>query len=80
MLPHLFILLLVLINVTYANATEEVLCNGDARLKRYEGLWVWPKLNAALQKSRSWNAALTQVDTQLASIFVRDNKVAASFN
>ncbi len=80
MLRQLVIMLLALTNLPNAAAKDEVLCNGNAKLKQYEGLWVWPKLNAALQKSRSWNTALMQVDTQISSVFVQDQKVAVSFN
>lgn len=80
MLHHIVITLLFLINLPDVAAKEEVLCNGDVRLKNYAGLWVWPKLSEALKKSRSWNDALLQVDTKIASVFVHDQKVAVSFN
>ena len=51
-------------------------CSGDARLRQFQGVWADSRLVDSIRTSRSWNAALREVDAQSASVLIRGATVS----
>lgn len=58
-----------------AIAGSDIICPGDKRLGRLEGLWVQPSLTGALARTRSWADSLAENDSSVASVRVGDEGI-----